>query len=256
MTAGTSRTLAWSSAALALAIVSLAPFLTLVDVPPVLDYPNHLARFYLLAHPDDPILSKMYAPHWAILPNVGLDLIGRALLRVLPTYVGGRVLLAMSLLAPPAGAIVYARAAFGRWTWWSLGCGVIAFNGIFFLGFMNFLVSLGLALAGAAAWRTLRRRGWDVMAAVAGAAIGVCVFFCHLLGFGFFALLDRRRPRSRRQWRLRRRGRSSPGSAPWASRCCSPARSALPPSSTSRRTELSDAATSWSGAGRRSWRSG
>jgi hypothetical protein len=185
---GVRRDWAWPAAALAIAALSLAPFL-LVDVPAVLDYPNHLARFYVLAHPDDPVLSRMYAPHWAILPNVGLDLIGQALLRLLPTYVGGRILLALSLLAPLAGALVYARAAFGRWTWWSLGCGVIAFNGIFFLGFMNFLVSLGVALAGAAGWRVLRRRGWDVAAALAGAAIGLCAFFCHLLGYGFFALL-------------------------------------------------------------------
>jgi hypothetical protein len=209
MTAGIHRAWAWAAVALAIAAVSLAPF-ALVDVPAVLDYPNHLARFYLLAHPDDPILSKMYAPHWALLPNVGLDLVGQALLRVLPTYVGGRVLLALSLLAPLIGVVVYARAAFGRWTWWSLGCGVIAFNGIFFLGFMNFLVSLGLALAGAAAWRTLRRRGWNVMAAIAGAAVGLCAFFCHLLGFGFFALLIgsaeaealwRRRREARLSWR-------------------------------------------------------
>jgi len=182
------RTWVWPATALTIAVVCLAP-LALVDVPPVLDYPNHLARFYVLAHPDDPTLSRMYAPHWAILPNIGLDLIGQALLRWLPAYVAGRILLALSLLAPLAGVVVYARAAFGRWTWWSLGCGVIAFNAILFLGFMNFLVSLGLALAGAAGWRVLRRRGWDVAAALAGAAVSPCVFFCHLLGFGFFALL-------------------------------------------------------------------
>ena len=47
----------------------------LVDVPPVLDYPNHLARFFVLAHPEDPVLSEMYAPNWRILPNLGIGLI-------------------------------------------------------------------------------------------------------------------------------------------------------------------------------------
>jgi len=154
---------AWPAIALLILAVSLAPFLV-VDVPAVLDYPNHLARFYVLAHPDDPFLSKVYVAHWAILPNVGMDVIGQALLRVLPPSVGGRLLLAMSLLAPLAGVILYARAAFGRWTWWSLGAGAIAYNGIFILGFMNFLLGLGVALAGAGAWRVLRRRNRDVAA--------------------------------------------------------------------------------------------
>jgi hypothetical protein len=179
---------AWPAIAVLVVAVSLAPFLV-VDVPAVLDYPNHLARFYVLAHPEDPFLSKVYAAHGAILPNVGMDVIGQAVLRLLPPSVGGRLLLAGSLLAPQVGAVVYARAAFGRWTWWSLGAGAIAYNGIFFLGFMNFLLGLGVALAGAGAWRLLRRRGYGVTAALSGAAIGLCAFFCHLLGFGFFAIL-------------------------------------------------------------------
>jgi hypothetical protein len=179
---------AWPAAALLIVAVSLAPFVV-VDVPAVLDYPNHLARFYILAHPHDPILSKMYAPHWSILPNVGMDVVGDALLRVLPPQLGGRLILALSLLAPLAGATLYARAAFGRWTGWSLGVGVLAFNGMFLLGLMNFLFGLGVALAGAGAWRLLRRQGHNGLAGVVGAAIGLVAFFCHLLGFGFFALL-------------------------------------------------------------------
>ena len=179
---------AWPATILAIVTVSLAPF-AVVDAPAVLDYPNHLARFYILAHPDDPILSKMYAPHWAILPNVGLDIIGQALLRVFSPQLGGRMVLALSLLAPFAGATLYARAAFGRWTWWSLGAVIIAFNGMFFLGLMNFLLGLGVALAGAGAWRVLRRQVRCAPAALAGAAIGLAAFLCHILGFGFFAIL-------------------------------------------------------------------
>ncbi len=179
---------AWPAAALLILVVLLAPFLT-VDVPAVLDYPNHLARFYLLAHPNDPVLSRMYATHWSALPNIGMDVLGEALLWVLPVHVAGRMVLALSLVAPLAGTVLYARAAFGRWTWWSLGVGVVGFNGVFFLGFMNFLLGVGVALAGAAAWRILRRRAGDAPTALAGVAIGLGSYFCHLLGFAFFALL-------------------------------------------------------------------
>src|SRR5215510_15104563 len=69
----------WGLAAGLLVIVLAIPFV-LVDVPPVLDYPNHLARYFVLAHPDDPFLSQMFAPHWGILPNQGMDIVGALLL--------------------------------------------------------------------------------------------------------------------------------------------------------------------------------
>ena len=45
-------------ALVALCLLLLAP-LALVDVPPLLDYPNHLARAVVLAFPADPILSSI-----------------------------------------------------------------------------------------------------------------------------------------------------------------------------------------------------
>ena len=187
MRIGGLQRLAWPMCAVLCLMTLLAPFFV-VDVPAVLDYPNHLARYFILAHSTDPVLSRIYAPHWSVLPNLGMDLLGEAFLRALPVHVAGRLLLALSLVAPVAGAMLYARAAFGRWTWWSLGAVVVAYNGVFFLGFMNFLLGLGAALTGAAAWRVLKARaGWTL--APVGALIGLCVFFCHLLGFAFFALL-------------------------------------------------------------------
>jgi hypothetical protein len=54
----------WWSTLITLCVALLAP-LAVVDVPPLLDYPNHLARAYVLAHgQQDAQLSQMYAPHW------------------------------------------------------------------------------------------------------------------------------------------------------------------------------------------------
>lgn len=175
-------------AATALILISLLPFFV-VDVPAVSDYPNHLARIFILAHPNDPILSTFYAPHWTILPNLGLDILGVGLLKVLPVHVGGRILLAMSLLAPPLGVFAYARAAFGRLTVWSLATILTAFNGIFFLGFMNFLLSVGLAFAAAGAWLSLRRGGRDGLCLLVGGLSSALLFLCHIFGLALFALL-------------------------------------------------------------------
>ncbi len=192
----------WSLLAVGLTVLLAVPFL-LVDVPPVLDYPNHLARLFVLAHPDDPILSQMYAPNWRILPNLGMDVIGAALLRVTDVHVGGRLLLALSLFAPLLGVIAYHRAVFRHQSLWPLASAVIAYNGIFLLGFMNFQLSLGLALTGAGGWIALRRWdnwlllvGWGVVAAT-------LTFLCHILGLVFFAVLVGA-SEADRLWRLRR----------------------------------------------------
>lgn len=178
----------WWLLAAALLLVLVAPF-ALVDMPPVLDYPNHLARYFVLAHPDDPVLSQMYAPNWRILPNLGLDLIGAALLRVSDVHVGGRILLALSLVAPVLGAIVYHRAVFGRASLWPLASGMIAYNGVFFLGFMNFLLAIGVALCAAGGWIVLGRRNMTGVQIVFGGLAAALTFICHIFGAAFFALL-------------------------------------------------------------------
>ena len=169
-----------------LCIVLLAPLL-IVDVPPLLDYPNHLARVFVLASlPHDPVLARFYAAHWSIIPNLALDLVAPPLLLVLPVHVVGRLLIALAVLLPVLGTIAYGRALGGRW--WSLGVGLIAYNGCLLSGFLNFQIALGLALLLAAAWLRWRESRPVGMVALAAAG-GVVLFACHLMGLAFFGVL-------------------------------------------------------------------
>ena len=171
-----------------LVAISLVPFF-LVDVPAVLDYPNHLARIFVLAHPADPVLSRFYAPHWRVLPNLGFDILGVLALKIFPVHVGGRILLAASMLAPLLGVFAYSRAAFGKPAPWSAAVMLTAFNGVFFLGFMNFLLAIGLAFAAAGVWLMLRREGRDGSCLLFGAVASAVLFLCHIFGVALFALL-------------------------------------------------------------------
>jgi hypothetical protein len=205
-------------AALVVAVLLMlaVPFLV-IEVPPVLDYPNHLARAFLLTlGQSDPVLSQMYAPNWSILPNLALDLVLPPLLYVLPIDVAGRLVLAGSLLVPLGGVALYSTCLFGRKSWWWPLCGaVVAFNAGFLLGFMNFLYGLGAAFAVAALWLKWRERR-PAMAVLGAAAGGAVVFFCHIAALGLlWALIagsevDRLYPMLRRgdfSWRdLLRRG--------------------------------------------------
>lgn len=176
--------LAWWMALIGLCVVLLVPLLV-IDVPPLRDYPNHLARIFVLAS-DDPVLAHFYAPHWSIIPNLALDLIGPPLIHLVPVHVAGRILIAVSVLLPVWGTIAYNTALGGRW--WSLGVGLVPYNACLLSGFLNFEISLGCALLLAAGW--LRWREHHPMRAIVLALLGTPVLFaCHLMGLVFFGLL-------------------------------------------------------------------
>jgi hypothetical protein len=180
----------------ALCAMLLVP-LFLCDVPPLGDYANHLARVWVLSRISreaglgesglgDPVLAGMFATHWAVIPNLGLDLVMPPLVRWIGVYPAGKVAIAAGVLLPVLGCVAYQRALGGRS--WGLGAGILAYSGSLLLGFLNFQISIGLALLLASLWLLWReRRPWPT---VAMAMIGaVALFACHLMGLVFFGLL-------------------------------------------------------------------
>lgn len=175
--------------ALSLMLLGLVAPLLLVDVPPLCDYPNHLARAMFLAFGEtDPVTSRMFASSWQIAPNLALDLILPPLLHLMPPLVAGKVLLGLAALLPATGAIAINRACFGRRSLWALGVGLVVYNVPFLLGFINFQLGIGVALWGAAAWIWLAPRR-IILAVVLGVGFGLVAFFSHLFSFAFYGLL-------------------------------------------------------------------
>jgi hypothetical protein len=182
------RPLGWWSTFAALCLLLLAPLL-LADVPPILDYPNHLARLFILAHAgQDPVLDGIWQPQWAVIPDLGIDLLAPPLMRIMTPFAAGKIMLALALLVPVVGAVAYSRAAFGERLYWPMMAGLMAYNIIFVLGFINYLISLGGALMAAALWLSLRDKPMIVRGLV-GAACASALFFTHMLGVAFFAVL-------------------------------------------------------------------
>ena len=176
----------WWAALLGVCGVLLAPLLA-VDVPPLLDYPNHLARAFVLASlPTDPVLATFYTAHWAIIPNLATDLVAPPLMRVLPVHDVGRLLIAAAVLLPVLGTVAYSRALGGRW--WCLAVGLTAYDSTLLQGFLNFNLSVGLALLLAAAWLRWRER-YPVPTIALNAAGAVVLFVCHLMGLVFLGIL-------------------------------------------------------------------
>lgn len=166
---------------------AVAPVLS-VRVPPLADYVNHLARMHIIASVDaDPLLARFYEIRWAIIPNLVMDLVVPAFTRVLDVYGAGQAFIVLTVAGLVTGPMAIHRAAFGRFSPVPLLAFPFVFNGVFLYGFMNYLLGLGVALWGVAAWLALRDRPAAVRLAVATAVV-LALFACHLFAVGLYGL--------------------------------------------------------------------
>jgi hypothetical protein len=173
--------LVWSAFALLLTLSAVPVFSTVL--PPLLDYPNHLARMHLLVEGGD----AFYSVHWAVLPNLAEDLIVPPLARVIPLDLAAKLFLIMIFALMAGGVIWLNRVATGGWRLWPLFGFFFLYNRILFWGFLNYLFGIGVALCGIALWLTLESRRWWLRVLLSSLVALTC-FFSHIAAFGFYAL--------------------------------------------------------------------
>ncbi|UCH74562.1 MAG: hypothetical protein JSU82_01515 [Rhodospirillales bacterium] len=172
----------------ALTIAALVP-LFLVDVVPLANMPNHMARVRILAEiAQDPVLALNYRLNWGLQPNLALDLLLTPLAGVLPPLELGRWFTALTMLVLIGGTLALHRTLHGQIGLWPTALFLFLYNHVLAWGFLNFLLGLGLAMWLFAAWiATEERAGWRRSAAF-GAA-GLVMFFAHLMALGIYGLL-------------------------------------------------------------------
>ncbi|MGH9773753.1 MAG: hypothetical protein ACRD50_02270, partial [Candidatus Acidiferrales bacterium] len=176
-------------APLLLGFILLLP-IWIVKYPPLLDYPNHLASTFVLAHMGDPSFrfAESYKLHWGPYPYLTDILILGALDRIVPPLIAGKIFLSLCVLAFPLAARFFLRWANPgerAGTLWALLGG---YNYFLLLGFLNFAMSLPVCLLALGLWlRFLEKpagRRW--LAAVVGMT---ALYFTHLIAFAFAALV-------------------------------------------------------------------
>ncbi len=169
------------------ALVCAPLFLT--PIPPLVDYPNHLARMYLLAEIGHmPALQPFYAVEWRPVPNLAMDALVPPLLHIMPLEWAGKLFLAAVYFVLAAGSAALNRVLFGRWSAWPCLAFLLIYNRLLLSGFLNYLFGLGLALCCFAAWIALRQRGPALRLAI-GCVMALAVYFAHLMAFGVYGAL-------------------------------------------------------------------
>lgn len=196
-------------AAYALALGILLYPLTLIDMPPLLDYPIHIARVHiLLNHDSDPILASIFATNWRPIPNLAIDIVALALGQFMSAEMAGRVFLGLCLTTTMAGVIVLHRVNFNRWSWWPLLTALPAYHGALMAGFVNFSFGLALTPLAIAFWIRFRGHGLCRLILLHG-TMTILLYMSHILALGLYGLilgayeLSRwtRQPRKKERWR-------------------------------------------------------
>ncbi|MDH3229153.1 MAG: hypothetical protein OEN55_05100 [Alphaproteobacteria bacterium] len=170
------------------AIAALYPLLG-VDIPPLVDYPAHLARLHILSSiAGDAAIQANYEVAWRPVPNLGMDLLASPLVALLGVYGAGKLFVALSILTPVAGAAALRKALYGAVGYAPALAFLAAYNLCLAWGFLNFLFATGLSLMVYAGW--IATRDWaPVGRAVCFAGAAMVIFLGHLFAFATYALL-------------------------------------------------------------------
>ena len=172
-------------ALLALALVPLA----LADPLPLVDLPNHLARAYVLANIDtSTVFARYFETNWQFLSNLGGDIVLPPLLGVMSPHAASVLFAAMLLIATATAVLAIHRTLFGHWSAFPLLVFLFLYNKPFLWGFLNYVMSVALALWLFFAWLQLRNLAWWLRVPLF-AVLTALLAPVHLYGFGIYAVL-------------------------------------------------------------------
>ena len=173
----------------AFVLISVIPLLY-PPIPPLVDLFGHMGRYRVeLDIGRSPWLSQYYGFHWALIGNLGVDLLVMPLGRLIGLEPAVKLIV---LMVPPmtvAGFLWVAREVHGRVPPTALFALPFVYGFPFLFGFVNFALSVALAFLAFGLWLRLGRlhktrlRGWLFI------PISLVVFFAHTYGWGLLGLL-------------------------------------------------------------------
>lgn len=173
----------------AVLLVFVCTPLLLTPLPPLVDYPNHLARMHVLADWNrSPLLQQYYAVAWRPLPDLAMDAIVPPLLAFVSLQTAGKLFLAATYVLSTAGVAALHRALYGRWSAWPLTAFLLVYNRLLLWGLINFLFGVGLAFWALAGWIAWRESG-VAYRLVLGLVAALAVYFAHLMAFGLYGAM-------------------------------------------------------------------
>ena len=171
-----------------IAMVAAALPLLWPAIPPLVDVPGHIGLYRIMAEAGQAPLAGHYAVHWALIGNLGVEALVLALHPLLDVEPATHLIVAL-IPALTVGAMLWlAREAHGRISPAAAFALPLAYALPFQLGFVNFALAAGLAMAGLALWIRIARTWSPPTRALLFMPIAGAVWLCHSFGWAMLGL--------------------------------------------------------------------
>ena len=177
-------------AVLAALVVASALPLFWPDVPPLLDLPGHIGRYRVQLDLDSsPVLQSYYDFRWALIGNLGVDLFVEALAPLIGLEPAVKLIVLMTPALAAAGLLWVAFEVHGRVPPTVLFALPFVYNFPFLFGFVNFALSMALALNAFALWLRLGRLDRVWLRAAVFIPLSALLWLVHAFGWGTLGVL-------------------------------------------------------------------
>lgn len=170
--------------ALAIAVIATMPF-AFARYPQLVDYPSHLARFAVMLRDGTGWIGDQYYDfNWSLKGNLGADLLAFALGPLIGIENAGFLIAVVIPFATVLGIFAVARALGRPGSFGAMLALPFVYTQSYLLGFLNFALSVALALL-AFAWWIARgdRSRWPFVPVAFG------LWVCHVSGWAVFCLM-------------------------------------------------------------------
>ncbi|WBY06530.1 hypothetical protein PIB19_13165 [Sphingomonas sp. 7/4-4] len=175
--------------------VALATFMAIVpllwpDIPPLVDLPGHMGRYRVqLDYAQYPHLHDWYNFSWSLMGNLGVDLLVIPMSKVFGLELAVKLIVITIPAMTVAGLLMIAREVHGRIPATALFALPLAYAFPFHFGFVNFALSMGMALLAFGWWLRLGRLGKFHFRSLVFLPISVLIWITHTFGWGVLGVL-------------------------------------------------------------------
>lgn len=168
---------------------SVIPLLV-VDFPPLTDLYGHLGRYAVQTEfAERPEFAQFYSYNWSLIGNLGGDIVVQILHPLLGLERSVRTMVVLTQLLGALGLLLVSREVHGRITPFAVAAIPMLYGYPFNYGFINYVLSMSLALLAYVAWLRLRKQGRTLAAGLFLTAAGAATWISHTYGWAFLGLL-------------------------------------------------------------------
>jgi len=172
-----------------LVLAALVPVLV-VKLPPLIDVLGHIGRYSIQTGLDQhPWLAQYYTFEWRIIGNLGADILVELLHPFFGVETTVRLIVILNQALAATAVLLLSREAHGRITPFCVLALPLIYSVPFTYGFINFTLSMALALMAFVLWLRLTKLGRVRLRQYIFVPIGLTVWTCHTYGWAFLGLL-------------------------------------------------------------------